>query len=142
MLRTSSLLVTASSLLFIMAGNVAADSVTPTTPVVGEVKAVVMDPTNGSEVRALRQQGWVHAGGQLVSIQAYPALYRTIGRKWTSPQATNDQFALPDLDPGHDQRTPDPYGVLGGDAVIGGKQLSEAHAPSLRYFIYVGQQGK
>src|SRR5690242_13116825 len=108
MSRTSffSVLLGTASVIFIASHDAAAaaDNVTATSPHVGEVKALILNPQNASELGQLRQQGWVPATGQLVSIREYPALYRTIGRHWTSRRVSSDKFVLPDLEPADEQR--------------------------------------
>jgi hypothetical protein len=143
MSRTPFVFLSASSLLLMAASTVAADTFTPTTPLVGEVRVVALDPRNQSELGQLRQQGWIQADGHLVSTSEFPALYRTIGRRWTSPHVASDKFALPDLDPADVQRRAEnnPFGVLGpGDLVSGGQHERRAEGTaSLMYFIYVGR---
>ena len=64
----------------------------------GQVRALAVDPRDQAELLALARDGWIEAAGQTLSTDAFHALYRQIGRRWTSVRVPSDEFALPNID--------------------------------------------
>jgi Phage Tail Collar Domain len=123
--------------------SIAAAETDGPTPLVGEVRAIAIAPTNERAVARLHQEGWLECRGQLLSDQDFPELYATVGRAWTSRDVPADRFAVPDVnDPFRGRISSDnPFGVLGpGDLVTGGPERKawERQAP-LMYWIFVGR---
>jgi hypothetical protein len=120
----------------------AADDLPPAQPLVGEVRALAINPTNPALIAQLHQQGWLEARGQLLSKEQFPRLYQTVGRTWTSDGVAGDRFAIPDIEDAV-RRAPsnNPFGVLGpGDLVSGGRvRKAWLHRAPLSYWIFVGQ---
>src|SRR5215471_16666374 len=108
---------------------------------IGEVRMMAIAAENRSAVEELHHEGWLEAHGQLLSINAFPELYRMIGRTWTSELIAEGRFAVPELnDRSHLQNPVNPYGVLGpGDLITSGRAKGGARSFPLSYWIFVGR---
>ena len=120
-----------------VAGNATTESAR-----VGEVREFAVAPGNTQVIAQLHRDGWLEARGQLLSAQAYPALYGVVGRTWTTEEVVGGRFALPDLRD-RSQRSlssDNPFGVLGpGDVVTsGGTSRQWLRASPITYWIFTG----
>jgi hypothetical protein len=108
---------------------------------IGQVRMMAITAENRNAVEALHRDGWLEARGQLLSIEAFPELYRVIGRTWTSDSTAEGRFAVPELkDRSQAQSSPNPFGVLGpGDLISSGRTKSGARSFPLSYWIFVGR---
>ena len=115
----------------------------PARPQIGEVRMLAIAPDGRDAVATLHRDGWLEARGQLLSIRAYPELFKAIGRTWTSDGVAEGRFAVPDV---HDwARRPssaNAFGVLGpGDLVSGGRVEKGWERPyPLSSWIFAGRQ--
>jgi len=113
-------------------------------PRVGEIRAFAVSPSNVNAVMDLHQSGWIEAGGQLVSVERYPELYRVVGRDWTAAGVSEQQFAVPEVRDERFQRALDranAYRILGpGDLITGGREIkSTSRLHPISYWIFVGR---
>jgi len=125
------------------AGVAFANEVAPSQPIVGEVRMFAVPSEGLNTISRLHQEGWVEARGELLSTAAFPELYRTIGRDWTSDRVEDRWFAVPQIGDRLEQRlsSEDPYGVLGpGDLGSGGHRTKAWIRPSpISYWIFAGR---
>lgn len=123
------------------AGAAGAASAQTTRFEVGEVRMMAIAAENHSAIEALHRDGWLEARGEVLSTDAFPELYRVIGRTWTSESTGEGRFAVPELrDRSHLQNPVNPFGVLGpGDLITSGRATGGAQAFPLSYWIFVGR---
>jgi hypothetical protein len=100
-------------------------------------------PGNTTAIAQLHRDGWLESRGQLLSTQAYPALYGVVGRTWTSEEVVEGGFAVPDLRD-NSQRSissSNSFGVLGpGDLVTSGRPTRPwLRRSPMTYWIFVGK---
>ena len=121
----------------------AADDSAVGRPRIGEVRSLAIAPGNKDAVAELHHDGWLEARGQLLSVGSFPELFKAIGRTWTTSEAKEDRFAIPEILDRSQLEVPseNPFSVLGpGDLVTSGR-VEKAwlrHAP-ISYWIFVGQ---
>lgn len=108
---------------------------------VGEVRMMAITANNRTAVEALHREGWLEARGELLSTEAFPELYRVIGRTWTSESTAQARFAVPELkDRSHLQDAANPFGVLGpGDLITSGRAKGGVQSFPLSYWIFAGR---
>src|SRR5215468_10077981 len=105
-------------------GTAFADKAVSSQPVVGEVRVFAVASADRQAIERLHQAGWVEARGELLAASAFPELYGTIGRDWTTDGVEETWFAVPEIrDRLQGQLSSDnPFGVLGpSDLVSGGR---------------------
>jgi hypothetical protein len=111
-------------------------------PPVGAVRALAIALTH-EDVVALHRGGWLEAHGQLLSTQAFPELFLSIGRTWTASNVKKDQFAVPEI---RDRSLPsmssdNPFQVLDpADLLTGGMVERPWRRAPLSYWIFVGRE--
>jgi len=108
---------------------------------VGQVRMMAIAAENRNAVDALHHQGWLEARGELLSIEAFPELYRVIGRTWTTKATAQGRFAVPELkDRSQVQNAVNPFGVLGpGDLITSGRAKGGVQSFPLSYWIFTGR---
>ena len=121
----------------------AADDSSVERPRIGEVRSLAIAPGNKDAVAELHHDGWLEARGQLLSASAFPELFNVIGRTWTSSEAKEGRFAIPEILDRSQLEVPseNPFGALDpGDLVTSGRAQKAwlRHAP-ISYWIFVGK---
>jgi Phage Tail Collar Domain len=122
----------------------AADIGVPGRIYVGEVRTMVIAPDNRAAIDALHHDGWIEARGTVLSSEAFPELFRAIGRTWTTDHVVAGRFAIPNIHNGPQcdlVSNDDPSSVLGAaDRVQSGRvQSNLIGARSISYWIFVGR---
>jgi hypothetical protein len=102
--------------------------------IVGEIRSIAVSASNAAAIDQLHQQGWLQAGGQLLSLVDFSELYAVIGREWTPKKTDRNMFKIPDLC----DRPPPDYDSVGDNVVTGGRILPPS--PKLSRWIYVGHE--
>ena len=122
----------------------AADSGAPGRVYVGEVRTMVVAPDNRDAIDALHHDGWIEARGMVLSSEAFPELFKVIGRTWTADDVVSGRFAIPNIHNGSQcdlVSNDDPSGVLSAaDRLQSGRvQSNWLGARSISYWIFVGR---
>jgi hypothetical protein len=132
-----------SAVVLLMTPVLRAQTLTPSRPLVGELRTFALPTGNVSARTQLHHDGWIEADGRVLAAGRYQQLFKVIGRTWTPANVGGDEFAVPDLR-GRSRRgvsSDNPYGVLGpGDLVTSGlpQERGLTYGP-IDYWIFTGQ---